>query len=100
MNPQLRYPQPDLICLSHLRWNFVFQRPQHLMSRFATERRGFFLEGPIYDSTEPHLDKAICPRSQVCVVVPHLSTEADRNQELERLLGEFAKAEDLQSPIV
>jgi UDP-galactopyranose mutase len=30
--------QPDdrtLVCFSHLRWNFVFQRPQHLMSRFA-----------------------------------------------------------------
>jgi len=21
----------DLICFSHLRWDFVFQRPQHLM---------------------------------------------------------------------
>ena len=26
-----------LICFSHLRWDFVFQRPQHLMSRFARE---------------------------------------------------------------
>ena len=24
-----------LLCFSHLRWDFVFQRPQHLMSRFA-----------------------------------------------------------------
>ena len=31
--------EPDLICLSHLRWNFVFQRPQHLMSRYAIARR-------------------------------------------------------------
>ena len=29
-----------LVCFSHLRWNFVFQRPQHLMSRFAEDRRG------------------------------------------------------------
>lgn len=27
-----------LICFSHLRWDFVFQRPQHLMSRFARDR--------------------------------------------------------------
>ena len=27
--------KPTLLCLSHLRWNFVYQRPQHLMSRFA-----------------------------------------------------------------
>jgi UDP-galactopyranose mutase len=24
-----------LVCFSHLRWDFVYQRPQHLMSRFA-----------------------------------------------------------------
>ncbi len=33
--------KPDLICFSHLRWNFVFQRPQHLMTRIARERRVF-----------------------------------------------------------
>ena len=33
-------PEPEaatLVCFSHLRWNFVFQRPQHLMSCFARE---------------------------------------------------------------
>ncbi|WP_375381030.1 UDP-galactopyranose mutase [uncultured Sphingomonas sp.] len=33
-----------LICFSHLRWDFVTQRPQHLMRRFARERRVFFWE--------------------------------------------------------
>ena len=28
-----------LICFSHLRWDFVFQRPQHLMTRFAATRQ-------------------------------------------------------------
>jgi glycosyltransferase involved in cell wall biosynthesis len=37
----------DLICFSHLRWNLVFQRPQHLMTRFAREHRVFFLEEPL-----------------------------------------------------
>jgi glycosyltransferase involved in cell wall biosynthesis len=40
----------DLLCFSHLRWDFVFQRPQHLLTRFATERRVFFIEEPIYDA--------------------------------------------------
>ena len=35
-----------LICFSHLRWNFVFQRPQHLMSRFAQAGRVIFWEEP------------------------------------------------------
>ena len=39
---------PDLICLSHLRWDFVYQRPQHLLSRCAREQRVFFLEEPIF----------------------------------------------------
>jgi len=39
---------PDLICLSHLRWDFVYQRPQHLLSRCAKERRVFFIEEPIF----------------------------------------------------
>jgi glycosyltransferase involved in cell wall biosynthesis len=37
----------DLLCFSHLRWDFVYQRPQHLMSRFARERRVFFIEEPV-----------------------------------------------------
>ncbi len=37
-------PLPPLICFSHLRWDFVTQRPQHLMKRFAAERRVFFWE--------------------------------------------------------
>lgn len=40
---------PDLVCFSHLRWDFVFQRPQHLMSRFAGGRRVFFIEEPVID---------------------------------------------------
>ena len=30
---------PDLVVLSHLPWNFVWQRPQHLVSRLAARRR-------------------------------------------------------------
>lgn len=37
----------DLIVFSHLRWAFVFQRPQHLMVRLATTRRVFFIEEPV-----------------------------------------------------
>jgi UDP-galactopyranose mutase len=37
----------DVVCFSHLRWAFVYQRPNHLMSRCARERRVFFVEEPI-----------------------------------------------------
>ncbi len=46
---------PDVICLSHLRWDFVYQRPQHLMSRFARSGRVFYFEEPLYIDGETHL---------------------------------------------
>ena len=39
----------DLICFSHIRWNFVYQRPQHLMSRFALYNRVFVIEEPVVE---------------------------------------------------
>ena len=39
--------RPTLLCFSHLRWDFVFQRPQHLMSRFTREMSVVFWEEPI-----------------------------------------------------
>lgn len=38
----------DLVVFSHLRWDFVYQRPQHLLSRLAQDRRVFFVEEPEY----------------------------------------------------
>ena len=45
--PSAADPHPvTLICFSHLRWNFVFQRPQHLMSRFGRDMDVIFWEEP------------------------------------------------------
>lgn len=40
---------PALVVFSHLRWNFVFQRPQHLMTRLAAHRPILFVEEPVHD---------------------------------------------------
>lgn len=51
----------DLVVLSHLRWPWVWQRPQHLVSRLAGERaaagaRTWFVEEPIHVGVdEPRL---------------------------------------------
>jgi UDP-galactopyranose mutase len=47
---------PDLVCFSHLRWDWVYQRPQHLLKRCAAERRVFFVEEPVRDSGSVRLD--------------------------------------------
>jgi UDP-galactopyranose mutase len=51
-------PPTDLICFSHLRWGFVFQRPNHLMVRFARRQRTFFVEEPRFDAelSTPRMD--------------------------------------------
>lgn len=48
----------DLICISHLRWDFVWQRPQHLLSRLAQHYRVFFVEEPVTNTeiSEPRLE--------------------------------------------
>jgi glycosyltransferase involved in cell wall biosynthesis len=48
---------PDLVVLSHLPWTFVWQRPQHLVSRLARSRRTWFVEepSPVAGLEEPRL---------------------------------------------
>ena len=48
IHPAARGPdRPTLLCFSHLRWDFVFQRPQHLMTRFAKEMPVVIWEEPM-----------------------------------------------------
>ena len=65
---------PDIICLSHLRWSFVFQRPHHLMTRFARDRRVFFVEEPVEGIGAARLDLRRDP-SGVLIVVPHIPAD-------------------------
>lgn len=41
----------DIVVLSHLRWDFVYQRPQHLLSRAARNHRVLFWEEPLAAAT-------------------------------------------------
>lgn len=66
----------DLICFSHLRWGFVYQRPQHLLSRFAKHTRVFFFEEPIMHNSPDKL--SIKNESKnLFVVVPHLQQHSN-----------------------
>ena len=100
--PSAQDPQPTtLICFSHLRWNFVFQRPQHLMSRFAREMDVIFWEEPIEigprETAYPKVREAE-DATGVRVVVPHLPAdmpEAARDAALSRLLDAHLSAPGL-----
>lgn len=56
-----------LICFSHLRWDFVFQRPQHLMSRFARTHDVHVWEEPVFEPVPA------APRVEAKHVAPHLT---------------------------
>jgi UDP-galactopyranose mutase len=89
----------DLLVFSHLRWDFVFQRPQHLMSRFAIFRRVYFFEEPIFGISETprlHIRES---QEGVQVVVPHLPhglTPAAQELALTRLVNELIDEESFQ----
>ena len=80
----------DLICFSHLRWNFVYQRPQHLMSRFARQRRVYFFEEPVYDAPSQYNEIFDDPVSGICVVTPHVTSDTQNTSNaLRHLLDMF-----------
>lgn len=112
MNQQLPTDQFDagatapapLICFSHLRWDFVLQRPQHLMERFGKDRQVFYFEE--YIPTDHHLAYleyhpfagteivAIRPR------VPHWWDEAQRETALAALLNTMLRLHRIVAPIL
>jgi hypothetical protein len=79
---------PDILCLSHLRWNWVFQRPQHLLTRAAANRRVFFVEEPVLDATGAPFLEQTSPHSNVIVAVPHLprASNGEEITEMQSLL--------------
>ncbi|WP_210530336.1 UDP-galactopyranose mutase [Rubellimicrobium arenae] len=62
-----------LICFSHLRWDFVIQRPQHLMRRFAKGRRVIFWEEMIpTDHDKPYYEVHVFTDDKVRAIRPRI----------------------------
>ena len=103
--PSAPDPEPaTLLCFSHLRWNFVFQRPQHLMNRFAREMNVIYWEEPVDIGPK---DTAFLQvrdaqdASNVRVVVPHLPEgmpDDAREAALKRLLD--AHIASIRGPLI
>ncbi|MFC4454829.1 glycosyltransferase family 1 protein [Deinococcus sonorensis] len=91
---------PDVLCLAHLRWDFVYQRPQHLMSRAADQRRVYYCEVPRHDAAEPHLETR--QDGPVTVVTPHLRTDlpwVQAERRIGQLLADFLHTEQVRRPL-
>ena len=96
--------KPTLLCFSHLRWDFVFQRPQNLMSRYADEMTVVFWEEPIEigeKDTAMLRVRAAEDHPNVRIVVPHIPAGLDEEQRdaaLKRLLDAYSAG--LSRPLV
>ena len=95
-------PASELICFSHLRWHFVWQRPQHLLSRAARDRRVWYVEEPRESDGAPRLE--ITPVSdRLSVVVPLLppGLSADECCRAQReLLTQWWRTRRFASPLL
>ena len=91
------YTLPDLVCFAHLHWDFVWQRPQHLLSRFARYGRVFYVEDAFYhadDLITPHIEIKDREEGKIKVVVVHLphrfrADEKAADEAQEKLLTQY-----------
>ena len=69
----------DLLVFSHLRWDFIVQRPHHLIARYAKFRRVYYIEEPVFGvTTEPRLFIKN-PAPNIHQVIPYFPAEIDAN---------------------
>jgi len=94
---------PTLIVFSHLRWGFVYQRPQQLMSRLAGRWRVLFVEEPLRSDGPARLEAcAVAP--ELTVLVPHTPATAagfhdDQLALLQPLLADWLQQQDLHADV-
>lgn len=89
----------DLICFCHLRWDFVYQRPQHLMSRFAKYQRVFLIEEPLFDAEHTNYLQ-LERKDKLTIVVPHLQhglSEEDIVSQQVKLLKDLFEEESINN---
>ncbi len=85
--------------MCHLRWDFVYQRPQHLMSRFARDSRVFYVEEPVTCEGPAHLElsERECGVTVVVPRIPNLNT-ANTTAVLRSLLDRLVVDQRIDSP--
>ena len=72
----------EIVCFSHLRWDFVFQRPQHLLTRFADHFRIYYIEEPLFHQDLDHNSEVI--HNNIHVIKPHLRGTPDEDNVADR----------------
>ncbi|WP_338563031.1 NAD(P)-binding protein [Erwinia sp. E_sp_B04_7] len=97
-----KHTMKKIYVFSHLRWDFVFQRPQHLLTRLAQHYQIFFIEEPVFTASAASLVMSE-PAPNVTVIKPHTPSQAAGFHDsqiawLQPLLAEIVAEDD--APIV
>ena len=77
-----------------MRWDFIFQRPQHLLTRFGKHQRVFYVEEPVCVDTTKSFLKVENRPSNINLVIPHLPhglSESEISRELTVLVGKLLR---------
>ena len=94
----------DLICFSHIRWNFVYQRPQHLLNRYALNNRVFIVEEPVFEAnTDLYEIEKSNETANLWIIVLHVSRNTSfekRNHTLKALLDSCMYSNNIQKYIL
>jgi glycosyltransferase involved in cell wall biosynthesis len=96
---------PALLVFSHLRWSFVYQRPQQLLTRLARDHRIVFVEEPLHDPDGPPRLQRITHGPNIEVLTLRTPVAApgfddDHLPTLAPLLAEHLKTEGLDDDFV
>lgn len=62
----------DMIVFCHLRWQFVYQRPQHIITRMAKTMKILLIEEPLYDAANKNSGIIIAIDSMLHVLQPNV----------------------------
>ncbi|WP_027062607.1 glycosyltransferase [Mesorhizobium loti] len=76
-----------LLCFSHLRWNFVFQRPQHLLSLASARNKVIYFEEPVFEDVSYALLRMQDAAEHIRIATPVLpvGTSAAKADAVQRL---------------
>jgi len=90
--------QLTIVALSHLRWDFVYQRPQHLLTRAARQHRVVYVEEPKRDACMPFMEVRE-DASGVTIAVPHLAPSSTVS-DLRLLLDQQLASENIENLVL
>jgi UDP-galactopyranose mutase len=97
-------PTAPVICFSHLRWDFVLQRPQHLMTRLGCTRQIYFFEEYIpTDHHSPYLEYHPYAGTEIVSLRPRIPQDWDperRETALAGLLDLMLRLHGIEQPVL